>query len=219
MVLHCLDTKPGFPPIEEALKEPDGLLCFGSDLSAQRLNSAYQQGIFPWYSENDPILWWSPSMRMVLPTQSIHIGRSLKKALKKDKPIFYLNRNFEQVITACANIKRNEAGRWIHDEMISTYIDLFRQGHAFSIEVEVNKQITGGLYGVKTEHIYCGESMFSLQPNGSKYALVGLCAHLAEVGIKWLDCQIYSSHLDYMGAFEITRQKFKQILEHQTELK
>ncbi len=201
---HCGD----FPPVGQALDEPDGLLCMGGDLSVSRLVKAYRLGIFPWYNEDEPILWWSPAFRMVLPPESIHISRSLAKAIRKNQPQFYFNRNFEHVINQCALIKRRQPGRWIHDEMIEAYINLFEAGHAFCIEVVVESQLIGGLYGVKTRHVYCGESMFSIGTNGSKYALVGLCAYLNSRDILYLDCQLYNPHLDSMGAQLIPRNEF-----------
>ena len=205
---HCHD----FPAVAQALDKPDGLLCMGGDLSVSRLTQAYLQGIFPWYNENEPLLWWSPSHRMVLPTSEIHISRSLAKAIRKNRPQFFFNRHFDQVIRHCAHIVRKQPGRWIHDEMIAAYVDLFKTGHAFSIEVEVDGQLAGGLYGVKTQHMYCGESMFSTQTNGSKYAMVGLCAYLDSIGMNILDCQIYNPHLASMGAKLIPRKQFIDLL-------
>lgn len=209
---HCED----FPPVGRALDEPDGLLCMGGDLSVARLMQAYHLGIFPWYNEDEPILWWSPAHRMVLKPDAIHISRSLTKAMRKHQPRFYFNRHFETVIRHCAFISRSSPGRWIHDEMIAAYVDLFKAGSAFSIEVEVNGQLAGGLYGVKTDRIYCGESMFSIETNGSKYALVGLCAYLESIGISLLDCQIYNPHLASMGAHLIPRRLFIKTLKGKT---
>lgn len=207
-LVHCGE----FPPVDQALDEPDGLLCMGGDLSVSRLLDAYQKGIFPWYNENEPILWWSPAFRMVLPPQAIHISRSLAKAMRQNKPHFFFNRHFEEVIKQCAFIKRQQAGRWIHDEMIEAYINMFKAGHAFCIEVEINAQVVGGLYGVKTQHVYCGESMFSNNTNGSKFAMVGLCAYLNSQHIQYLDCQIYNTHLAAMGAHLIPRNTFIRAL-------
>lgn len=212
MKLTCLDTEPTFPPLKNALTEPDGLLCYGGDLSVQRLIKAYHQGIFPWYSEDDPILWWSPSQRMIIPTNSLHISRSLKKAIKQDNPSFYFNRNFKKIISNCAFIERKQQGRWIQDEMIAAYINMFHLGHAFCLEVEINNQLVGGMYGVITPLVYCGESMFSLKTNGSKYAMVALTEYLAGRGINWVDCQLYNPHLASMGAYEISRDEFVRYL-------
>src|SRR5690554_2310200 len=208
MTLPCLENVRTFPPVKNALLEPDGLLCYGGDLSTQRLINAYQRGIFPWYSDDDPVLWWSPSNRTIIKTDALHVSRSLKKSIKRDNPHFYFNRNFNQVINTCATIERKDQGRWIQDEMITTYIELFKQGHAFSIEVEVNNKLVGGMYGVKTPFVYCGESMFSLKTNGSKFALIAITDYLACRGINWLDCQLYNPHLASMGAFEIPRDVF-----------
>ncbi|KAA3640646.1 MAG: leucyl/phenylalanyl-tRNA--protein transferase [Proteobacteria bacterium] len=210
MSIYLPDLKQcgDFPSVDQALSEPDGLLCMGGDLSKQRLITAYQQGIFPWYGDDEPILWWSPTYRMVLPPEEIHISRSLAKAYNKYQPQFFINRNFKAVIENCAFINRNTPGRWIHNEMIDAYLALFDSGHAFCIEVEIDGQLAGGLYGVKTRHVYSGESMFSLQKNGSKYAMLALCAYLETKGITFLDCQLYNPHLATMGARLIPRNHF-----------
>lgn len=201
-----------FPSVNNALSEPDGLICMGGDLSPKRLITAYQQGIFPWYNEDEPILWWSPTNRMVLKPNEIHISRSLVKTIAKNKPHFYLNRHFDKVIKTCAHITRKTPGRWIHDEMIDAYQNLFNLGFAFCIEVEINGQLVGGLYGVKTRRVYCGESMFSVEKNGSKLAMVALCAYLESIGITYLDCQLYNPHLKTMGAHLISRKDFTSAL-------
>jgi len=208
MILPCLGEHNTFPDVDLALNEPDGLLCFGGDLSVNRLIQAYQKGIFPWYSEGEPLLWWSPSKRMVLKPKQLHLSKSFKKALKKNKPVFFLNRDFKKVISQCAQIPRKDNGTWIHPEMISAYTALFEAGYGFSLEVEIDGQLAGGIYGVKVANIMCGESMFSLQKNGSKYAMYGLCQHMIETGIDLLDCQIHNPHLEKMGANLITRSQF-----------
>ncbi len=201
-----------FPPIEEAMIEPDGLLCFGGELSTSTLISAYKKGIFPWYNNDEPILWWSPSKRMVLFPTELHISRSFAKAIKKHNPKFYWNRNFLSVISHCAHIRRKDNGTWIQDEMITAYCRLFELGHAFSLEVELNGQPAGGLYGIKIDRVLCGESMYSLLPNGSKYALLEVCQWMIEHQYRLLDCQLYNQHLDSMGARLIPRQHFIQLL-------
>jgi leucyl/phenylalanyl-tRNA--protein transferase len=212
MILPCVDGNIAFPDVKHALKEPDGLLCFGGDLSIHRLISAYQQGIFPWYSSDEPILWWSPSERMVLFPKQLKVSKSLQKAINKHQPEFYFNRDFSTVINNCAHIPRKDRGTWIHAEMIAAYETLFHAGHAFCLEVEIGGQLVGGIYGVKTGHIYCGESMFSLQTNGSKYAMFGLCQTMEKANIKLLDCQIHNPHLAFMGAGLISRRAFKSFL-------
>jgi leucyl/phenylalanyl-tRNA--protein transferase len=212
MVIPFLQDNSEFPDCQLALADPDGLLCFGGDLSVKRLYAAYSKGIFPWYSEGDPILWWSPSERMVLYPENLHISKSFRKAIRKTQPKFYYNRNFEQVIIQCANIPRKDQGTWIHPEMVAAYIELFNAGHAFSLEVEINSQLAGGIYGVVVDSILCGESMFSLQSNGSKFAMYGLCNHMLKHGFKLLDCQLHNPHLESMGAKLIKRNEFLRYL-------
>ena len=212
MILPYLDESSAFPQVHHALTEPDGLLCCGGGLSVQRLIEAYMQGIFPWYSKGEPIMWWCPSDRMVLFPNRLHISRSLRSTLKKKQPKFYLNRNFTEVIKHCAQIPRKQDGTWIHPEMIEAYIQLFKAGHAFCLEVEINKQLAGGIYGVKAGRILCGESMFSLQTNGSKIAMYGLCQHMLKHDINLLDCQIHNPHLERMGAQLINRKEFLKFL-------
>ena len=212
MILPCVDGDTAFPDPERALTDPDGLLCFGGDLSVNRLISAYQQGIFPWYSAGEPILWWSPAQRMVLPPAELHVSRSLRKALRQSEPSFYLNRDFTRVIECCARIPRKDQGTWIHPEMILAYQEMFAAGHAFCLEVEVGGQLAGGIYGIKTPRVWCGESMFSLQSNGSKYAMYGLCQHLLTTDIELLDCQLHNPHLESMGARLISRSAFASYL-------
>lgn len=211
-MLPYLDESADFPESEKALTEPDGLLCFGGGLSVHRLIQAYSHGIFPWYSEGEPIMWWCPSDRMVLYPDQLHISRSLKKTIQKLQPEFFINRNFTKVVNQCAAIPRKDRGIWIHDEMIAAYIDLFSAGHGFCLEVEVNGQLVGGIYGVKVGNVFCGESMFSLQTNGSKLAMYGLCQHMQQHDIKLLDCQLHNPHLESMGAQIISRNQFLKIL-------
>lgn len=201
-----------FPPVEHALIEPDGLLCLGGDLSPSTLVSAYRQGIFPWYNTGEPILWWSPSERMVLFPDQIHISRSLSKFQKQHHIECHWNRNFLHVINRCAQIKRKDQGTWIHPEMISAYQILFQQGHAFSVEVFIDGKEAGGLYGVITPHVLCGESMYSTMSNGSKLALVFVCEWLKHHGLKALDCQLHNPHLQSMGAHLIKRKAFIRML-------
>lgn len=208
MQLTDLGRSGVFPDVSRALSEPDGLLCFGGDLSVARLLEAYRLGIFPWYSEGEPICWWSPQRRMVLFPEQLHISRSMKRHMRQHKAEFFFNRNFEKVIHNCAKIPRKQHGTWIHPEMIAAYCELFAKGHGFCLEVELNGELAGGIYGVVLSKIYCGESMFSVQSNGSKYALWGLCQHLLKHNIKLLDCQLYNPHLARMGASEISRSEF-----------
>ena len=215
-MLPYLYTHEDFPPIEQALVEPDGLLCAGADLSVERLIQAYESGIFPWYNEDEPILWWSPAERMVLFTDEIHVSKSFAKEIRKHQVKYFLNRNFQTVIEHCAHIARKDNGTWIHPEMIQAYCQLFERGRAFCLEVELDGQAAGGIYGVITDHVYCGESMYSLQTNGSKYALLGLCEHIQSIGVKLIDCQIHNPYLESMGGQLIPRSDFIQLLKKQT---
>lgn len=217
MIIPYLHGQTSFPDTQQALDDPDGLLCAGGDLSVDRLVSAYRQGIFPWYSDRDPILWWSPAERMVLFPNQLHISKSFKKALRVHQPSFFFNRNFEQVIIHCAEITRKDRGTWIHPEMIAAYIELFNAGHAFCLEVEIDDKLAGGIYGVVVDDIYCGESMFSLQTNGSKYAMYGLCQQMLAQQVKLLDCQLHNPHLETMGAKLISRDEFQKFLPQSPE--
>jgi len=208
MILPCIDGTTPFPPINQALNDPDGLLCFGGDLSSHRLTQAYNKGIFPWYSLGEPILWWSPSERMVMRPNEFHVSKSLKKAINQLAPQFHFNRNFKSTAEHCAQVRRKDKGTWIHPEMIAAYTALFNEGHAFCLEVEIDGALAGGIYGVALGAIYCGESMFSLQTNGSKMAMYGLCQHMLKNGIKLLDCQLHNPHLASLGAKLIPRTDF-----------
>ncbi|WP_223787863.1 leucyl/phenylalanyl-tRNA--protein transferase [Marinicella meishanensis] len=212
MILPCIDGDVPFPDVSRALIEPDGLLCFGGDLSIDRLQQAYRLGIFPWYSAGEPLLWWSPRERMVLKPELLHISRSLRKAIQQQQPQYHLNRDFNRVITQCAQVPRKDQGTWIHPEMIEAYCALFAADQAFCLEVELDGQLAGGIYGVKTETIWCGESMFSSLTNGSKMAMVGLCQLLLDNGLPLLDCQLHNPHLQSMGAHLISREAFAQFL-------
>ena len=212
MILPCIDDDLSFPPVDQALSEPDGLLCFGGDLSVDRLIHAYRSGIFPWYSANEPIMWWSPSQRMVLKPSELHISKSLAKQIKRLQPQYFLNRHFSQVIQYCATIPRKDKGTWIMPEMIQAYTELFKQGQAFCLEVEVNQKLIGGIYGVVVDQVMCGESMFSLATNGSKMAMKGLSEYMLINNKVLLDCQLYNPHLESMGAQLISRQEFLRYL-------
>lgn len=200
-----------FPPAESA--GLNGIVAYGGDLQPNRLLLAYKNGIFPWFSDNEPILWWSPPERMVLFFDEIKISKSMKKVLNSTEFSVTFNQNFEDVIANCADIKRNgENGTWITDEMRYAYVDLHQKGLAKSVEVWKNNELVGGLYGVDLKNIFCGESMFSKVPNASKVAFIALSQQLQQNGYKLLDCQIYNDHLASLGAREIPRAKFLQIL-------
>lgn len=193
----------------------DGLLAIGGDLSCERLLLAYRSGIFPWYDQNDPILWWSPDPRMVLFLDNLKISKSLEQKLKNKRYRISINTAFKEVITNCASIKRKgEEGTWINTPMIDAYNRLHEQGHALSVEVWNKEELVGGLYGVDLykKKIFCGESMFSREPDTSKIALYYLVKHLKTMSYKLIDCQVYSEHLGRLGAEEIPRERFVKYL-------
>lgn len=207
-----MDGKDEFPPIEDALNEPDGLLAFGGNLDNKTLVSAYSHGIFPWYSENEPILWWSPNPRMVLFPKNIHLSRSFKRAIKKTNYTVHFNRNFKKVINSCAKSRKDGFGTWITDEMKSAYINLHNDGIAHCLEIDIDGVLAGGIYGVALENVFFGESMFSSQTNGSKFALYELSRYLIDNNYQILDCQTHSDHLESMGAELISIREFKHYL-------
>ncbi|MEM7187943.1 MAG: leucyl/phenylalanyl-tRNA--protein transferase [Bacteroidota bacterium] len=203
-----------FPPVTSASQE--GLLALGGDLSLERLLLAYRSGIFPWYSEGDPILWWSPDPRMVLYPDQLKISKSMRKVLRTGNFECTRDKAFAQVARHCAAVKRTaQAGTWITDEMLVAYEELHKAGHAHSIEVWEHGVLVGGLYGVDLpkQKIFCGESMFSLVSNASKVALHFLTQQLAEQDYALIDCQVYNQHLESIGAIEIPRAQFLRYLE------
>lgn len=203
---------PLFPDTSTALEEPNGLLAAGGQLSPEWLLNAYSQGIFPWFNEGEPILWWSPSPRTFLFLDQLHISRSLQKAIRKNQVTISVDRAFEAVMHACAEPRGDDAGTWISEEMIETYTSLHELGHAHSIEVWQDERLVGGLYGIAMGRMFFGESMFSRQSNSSKIALF----HLVELLKQWhyvgIDCQVYNHHLASLGATEISRKDFEALL-------
>lgn len=189
----------------------EGLVAWGGDLNPNRIMSAYLQGIFPWFNKDDPILWWCPDPRLILYPQDIKISKSLKKSIKKYE--VKIDTNFRQVITSCRDIrvKRGEES-WIFDDIIEAYETLFNQGLVKSFETYHNGELIGGLYGVDLGDIFCGESMFSTKSDASKVALVALCEYCKEKNYKFIDCQVPTKHLKSMGAIEISRENFLQML-------
>lgn len=204
-----MKTKIAFPPIESADK--DGLLALGGDLSLETLKQAYLNGIFPWpISDDAPLTWFSPDPRGILNIEDFHIPRSLKKALQKSHFKVTFNKYFEEIISNCAEISRkNEPGTWIRDDIVLGYTNLFKQGHAYSVEVHLNEKLVGGLYGVCFGELISGESMFYTETNASKFALVKLVEKLTENNIQWIDTQMVSPLLKSMGAINISRDEFK----------
>lgn len=207
-----LDDELWFPPADLALDEPNGLLAFGGDLSPERLLLAYRQGIFPWFSEGEPILWWSPAPRMVLFPEQIKIRRSLRKRLKRNDFQWTFDQDFEQVIRLCAQLRQDQEGTWITDAMQAAYIALHQSGFAHSVEVWQEGRLVGGLYGLALGRVFFGESMFSRVSDASKVALVGLAQQLEALNFIMIDCQVYSDHLASLGAQEIERDEFLSLL-------
>lgn len=197
-----------FPPVARALDAPNGLLAAGGDLSAERLLEAYRSGIFPWFSPGDPILWWSPDPRMVLFPQEFRLSTSLKKTLKRARFKVTTDQAFEQVVRACAAPRASENGTWIVEEMITAYCELHRLGHAHSVEVWIENELVGGLYGVAIGKMFYGESMFSKRTDGSKIAFAHMARQLEYWGFGMIDCQMYTPHLASLGAREIPRAEF-----------
>ena len=201
-----------FPPLEDALVEPNGLLAAGGDLSPERLIKAYRCGIFPWFNENEEILWWSPDPRMVLFPNELRISHSLKKILKKRNYEIRVDCSFNKVIQACAAPRKGQSGTWIHSDMISAYIALHEMGLAHSVETWIDGKLKGGLYGVTQGKVFFGESMFSQTNNASKIAFVHLIKQLEKWNYSMIDCQMRTAHLASFGAREIPRKEFSHRL-------
>ena len=212
-MIPWLTSDLSFPPPELALIEPNGLLAAGGDLSCKRLIQAYSKGIFPWFNEGEPILWWSPDPRMVLFPAELKISRSLRKALQKHDYQISADRSFDQVIAACAAPRRNQTGTWINPGMIKAYRELHRMGHAHSVETWMDGKLAGGLYGVALGRAFFGESMFSRTTNASKIAFVHLVKQLARWRFGIIDCQMKTAHLASFGAREIPRRQFTRTVE------
>ena len=203
-----LTEKIEFPPYE--FTTDDGIIALGGDLSEERLVFAYKNGIFPWFSEGDPIIWYCPYKRMVLYPNEIRISKSMQKIINKNEFVITENKAFEEVIYNCKNINRNDGfGTWITDDMEQAYINLHKKGIAKSIEVWLNDELVGGLYGLEINNVFCGESMFSKVSNTSKLAFIHLVNHRKYFLI---DCQVYNDHLASLGAKEIDRSLFLEIL-------
>jgi leucyl/phenylalanyl-tRNA---protein transferase len=209
MVFHLSKDTIWFPDVE--LADEDGLLAVGGDLSSERLIKAYQSGIFPWFSEDSPILWYAPHERFVLFPEKLKVSKSMRRLLKSGKFEITFDAAFPEVIKACASISReDQLGTWITNDMQNAYIKLFELGFAHSVEVWENKQLVGGLYGLEINSVFCGESMFSKVSNASKAALICLCQ---EKAYKLIDCQIHSEHLESLGAEFINTKQFLYILQ------
>ncbi len=212
-MLYWLDHKDiRFPAIDSALEEPNGLLAAGGDLRPERLLEAYRQGIFPWYEEGQPILWWSPNPRAVLLPGDIHLSRSLKKTMRQQKFTVTADTAFAEVIAACGELTEQRTGTWITSEMEAAYTTLYQQGIAHSIEVWLENHLVGGLYGLGIGQLFFGESMFSRVTNASKVAFVHLANQLQCWEFKLIDCQVPNDHLTRLGATTIPRSEFKDYL-------
>ena len=211
--LNPEDEKQAFPALDTATDEPNGLLAAGGCLSPNRLINAYRNGIFPWFSDDQPILWWSPDPRLVLRPSDIHISKSLKKFIRKDLYQCTIDKAFNQVIKACSGPRLNEDGTWITNSMKQAYQDLHDLGVAHSVEVWQTVKLIGGLYGIAIGQVFFGESMFSHETNASKVAFAYLCEKLNQWGYQYIDCQVESEHLISLGAYEIDRVFFKTILD------
>ncbi len=213
--MQILTNKIKFPKVNQA--NEDGILAIGGDLSSERLILAYKNGIFPWFSQGEPIIWYAPEDRMVLFPNEIKISKSTKQILKKNTFKITFNQHFEKVIYYCKNTYREgQSGTWITNEMEQAYIKLHKLGIAKSVEIWLNDKLVGGLYGMdlQTQNIpvFCGESMFSLVSNASKVAFIYLCKKLEKENYTLIDCQVYNDHLASLGAREITRNKFMSYL-------
>lgn len=197
-----------FPDPEHALKYPDGLLAMGGDLCVDRLLAAYSRGIFPWFGEGEPILWWSPDPRCVFRTDTPRVNRSLRRQLAGKAWRVSIDHAFEQVIRGCALPRHEHDGTWLLPQMIDAYVQLHRLGHAHSVEVWDGDRLIGGIYGVAIGKLFCGESMFSVESGGSKVALIALATLLHQLGFPLLDAQVSNSHTLSLGASELSRAQF-----------
>lgn len=212
MAVYRLDSlSHAFPPPEYAEREPNGLLAIGGDLSPERLLAAYQQGIFPWFGDGDPLLWWSPDPRAVLQPDDLHLSRSLSRQVRRTQLQVRSDTAFTKVIEGCAEQRSGET--WITPEMIDAYCALHRTGHAHSIEVYADSELVGGLYGVAVGAVFCGESMFHRRSGASKLAFVSLATTLFAEGWRAIDCQLPNAHLGTLGVREIPRTKFLHLLQ------
>ncbi|WP_420318082.1 leucyl/phenylalanyl-tRNA--protein transferase [Ekhidna sp.] len=208
---YQLTDKLYFPPISEA--EEDGLVAVGGDLSPERLMLAYHSGIFPWYSDDEPIMWYSPNPRFVLLPEKLYVSKSMRSVLKKEEFSVTYNQDFEGVINACKQMQRaGQDGTWITEEMVAAYIKLYELGHAQSVEVWKDNELVGGMYGIHLGTVYCGESMFSKVSNASKTGLIMFMRKFQEEGGQLYDCQAYTDHMASMGAELIPREDFLKYL-------
>jgi len=211
MPLYLLDDKLWFPPVSEALD--DGLLAIGGDLGVDRLLLAYKSGIFPWYNEDEPPMWWSPDPRFVLLPSELKVSRSMRQVMNSGKFDFRLNTSFYSVIRNCQRVSRpGQDGTWISDEIVRGYSQLFLTGYALCAETWQDEKLVGGLYGIRMGKAFFGESMFSLVSNASKFAFINLVRLLEQEGVRVIDCQVYTEHLERLGARMIPRTEFLDLI-------
>lgn len=209
--MHLLDERLWFPPVGYA--DPDGLLAVGGDLSVDRLLLAYRSGIFPWYNDDEPPLWWSPDPRFVLFPHELRISKSMGQVLRKGEYEFRVNSAFREVIHCCrSTVRKGMDGTWISDDIETAYTELHHAGYAHSAETWHNGQLVGGLYGILLGKMFFGESMFSLKNNASKFAFINWVRELGARGIVLIDCQVYTAHLESLGARMIPRKQFMEML-------
>jgi len=211
--MYFLTKELWFPDPQETTKE--GILAVGGDLNPERLILAYNNGIFPWYNEDEPIIWWSPPERMVLYPEKLKVSKSMRSVINKNTFQYTVNQTFEDVILNCATIKRkHEEGTWITKEMVKAYCQLHELGYAISVETWNEEKLVGGLYGIylKDKGIFCGESMFSKESNASKFAFIKMIEHFKTQGLRLVDCQMYTPHLESLGAEVMPRIKFLRYL-------
>lgn len=209
--MYLLSKDLVFPPVQ--LADEVGLLAIGGDLNVERLLLAYKSGIFPWYNEGEPIIWYSPNPRMVLFPADLKVSKSMKQIIKKGEFSITFNQQFSEVISNCKNIYRaGQGGTWITNEMQKAYVKLHEKGIAKSVEVWLEDELVGGLYGIDLGQVFCGESMFSKVSNASKLGFIYLVQKLKKEGYKLIDCQVYNNHLASLGAKEIPRDDFLKYL-------
>lgn len=209
--MYFLTQELYFPSVETA--SPEGIVAVGGDLSPERLVLAYNSGIFPWFEDDEPILWWSPSERMVLFFEDLKISKSMRNVINQKKFKVTFNTAFREVILNCKKIARkDQPGTWITDDMVEAYCNLHKLGIAKSVEVWENEELVGGLYGIDLGHVFCGESMFSKVSNASKMAFIALAKQLEMANYRLLDCQVYNDHLASLGCVEIDREDFLMVL-------
>ncbi len=213
-VLNPHTPEEAFPPVDQALKSPDGLLAAGGSLHAMRLLNAYRNGIFPWYNPGEPILWWSPDPRLVLFPDQLCVSRSLRKILKKNAMTITYDQDFSAVIKNCAAPRQDQMGTWISFEMQQAYIRLHQLGYAHSVEAWFDDELVGGLYGVAIGQVFFGESMFFKKSNASKIAFCHLVEQLQQWNYQLIDCQVETQHLYSLGAEKLNRSRFIELLKH-----